>query len=93
LPAPTKPAPISGVSIRGTGDVGRAVRCDLGRWAGTRPFAITRQWLLDGSAISGATGRTYTPRAVQTGATLACRVTVSGAGGITKRTTASVTVG
>jgi len=93
LPAPTKPAPISGVSIRGTGDVGRAVRCDLGRWAGTRPFAITRQWLLDGRAVGGATDRTYTPRAVQSGATLACRVTVSGAGGITKRTTTDVTVG
>ena len=93
LPAPTKPAPISGVSIRGTGDVGRAVRCDLGRWAGTRPFAIARQWLLAGRAIAGASDRTYTPNAAQSGETLACRVTVSGAGGITKRTTTGVTVG
>ena len=93
LPAPTKPAPISGVSIRGTGEVGRAVRCDLGRWAGTRPFVITRQWLLAGRAIAGATERTYTPVVAQSGKTLACRVTVSGAGGITKRTTTGVTVG
>ena len=93
LPTPAKPAPISGVSISGSADAGRIVRCSIGRWAGTRPFAITWQWLLDGRAIGGATRRSYTPTGAQIGGALACRVTVSGAGGITRRTTAGAIVG
>lgn len=92
LPAPIAPAPISGIDLHGTVAVGRAVRCDIGRWSGTRPFDITRQWLLGGRPIAGADGRFYTPPAPQAGQKLACRVTVSGPGGITRRTTASAII-
>jgi hypothetical protein len=92
LPTPLRPAPISGINLHGTVAVGRAVRCDIGRWSGTRPFAITRQWLVNGRLIAGADERIYTPVSTQAGRKLACRVTVSGPGGITRRTTASAVI-
>ncbi|MGI9186079.1 MAG: hypothetical protein ACR2J9_00925, partial [Gaiellales bacterium] len=92
LPQPAKPAPIGGVHLHGAATAGRAVRCELGRWSGTRPFAVAWQWLLDGRAIAGATQRAFTPADAQTGRSLACRVTVSGPGGVTQRTTARVVV-
>ncbi len=93
LPTPAKPAPITGVHAHGTFDVGRVVRCDLGRWAGTRPFAIERQWLLDGRPIPGAVNQALRLLPEQAGGSIACRVTVSGPGGVTQRTTAPNVVG
>jgi hypothetical protein len=93
LPKPARPAPIGTVQLRGAVAVGRAVRCDVGRWSGTRPFAVAWQWLLNGRAIRGATQHAFTPTAAQSGGELACRVTVSGPGGLTKRTTAAAFVG
>lgn len=93
LPQPAKPAPIGGVHLHGTVAVGRLLRCEIGRWSGTRPFAVAWQWLLDGRALPGADQRVYRPSGAQTGGALACRVTVSGPGGITQRTTGSAIVG
>ena len=92
LPRPAKPAPIGGIHTHGTVAVGRTIRCDIGRWTGTRPFAITWQWLLNGNAIGGATGHTLQVTTPMAGGALACRVTVSGPGGITQRTTARAAV-
>jgi hypothetical protein len=57
LPTPEPPATVGGVHIVGVASVGATVRCDLGRWTGTRPFAITRQWLADGRPLPAATER------------------------------------
>ncbi len=92
LPQPARPAPIGGVHAHGDFTVGRSVRCDIGRWSGTRPFAVTRQWLADGRAIKGATATAFRITSAQAGTAVACRVTVSGPGGITKSTTAAILV-
>lgn len=49
----------------------------------------TRQWLLNGSAISGATGSTYVPDTV---GDITYRVTATGTGGSTQATSSAVTV-
>ena len=51
-------------------------------WAGQQPshnaFGFDGyQWLLDGSAIAGATGSSYTPTAADAGHLLSCRATVT----------------
>lgn len=43
--------------------------------------AVAYQWLRGGAEIAGATAATYTPRAADIGATLACRVSYTDAGG------------
>ncbi|MGI9117661.1 MAG: trypsin-like serine protease [Gaiellales bacterium] len=92
LVQPIAPTPIGGVHIRGLARAGRAIFCDLGRWNGTRPFAVTRQWLQDGRAIAGATRQALRVSAPQVGRTLACRLEVAGPGGIARRTTPGVDV-
>jgi trypsin len=87
LPKPTAPATVSGVHLRGVVAVGQTVRCDIGRWTGTRPFAITRQWLADGRLIAGADQRLLRITPAQAGTNLSCRVRVSGPGGITVAST------
>src|SRR5262249_43185764 len=51
-------------------------------WAGQQPshtaYAFDGyQWLLDGSAITGATGQSYTPTAADAGHQLSCKATVT----------------
>jgi hypothetical protein len=87
LPKPTAPATVSGVHLHGVVAVGQTVRCDIGRWTGTRPFAITRQWLADGRLIAGADQRLLRITPAQAGTNLSCRVRVSGPGGITVAST------
>ncbi|WP_127480236.1 CHAP domain-containing protein [Nocardioides pantholopis] len=65
--------------------IGVPVTAVPGTWtAGT---ALSYQWLLDGAAIAGATGATYTPTTAQLGKGLAVRVTGSRSG----HTSATVT--
>ncbi len=93
LPKPEAPAPLTRPRLTGTAAPGGTVRCILGRWSGTRPFAITRTWLRDGRPIGGATRATLRVGAALSGAELACRVTVTGPGGSTRARTAPVVVG
>lgn len=92
LVQPTAPAPIGTVRTVGAFAVGTVARCELGRWSGTRPFAVERQWLQDGRRISGATAAGLRLSAAQVGRAVACRVTVSGPGGIARRTTTATIV-
>ena len=88
LATPQVPAPLSQPHLLVDGT---AVRCLLGRWAGTRPFAISRQWRSDGRAIPGATDATLA-LARATGA-VSCRVTIAGPGGIAHATSDAVALG
>ena len=92
LERPIRPALIGKVRITGTAAVGRRVACEIGRWTGTRPLVVARNWLRDGRAIRGATGRSLGLGAQDEGADLRCRVTVTGPGGTTRATSAPVAV-
>ena len=93
LPKPLVPAPITRPQLTGRAEPGGTLRCLLGRWSGTRPFAIDRQWLRDGRRIAGATRATLAVTGALVGTEIACRVTVAGPGGITKARSAPVAVG
>jgi surface antigen len=62
--------------VTGTARVGQVLRATPGSWSvgGT---AIRYQWLADGSAVRGATGRTFTPGRAQQGRRVSVRVTAS----------------
>ncbi|UJP40832.1 Ig-like domain repeat protein [Cellulomonas palmilytica] len=80
-------------SVTGTVRVGSAVKVAAGTWD---PSSVTTsvQWLRDGTAISGATSTTYTPKAADEGTKLSVRVTANGGTGwlATSATSAAVTV-
>jgi len=93
LAAPTAPKAVGAPQLRGVADVGGSLRCQLGRWSGTRPFVVNRQWLRDGRRIVGATNPSIVIEQADTGRTLACRVSISGPGGLVQQTTDRVVVG
>ncbi|WP_320671926.1 hypothetical protein [Patulibacter defluvii] len=65
--------------VIGTVAVGQTATCTTGRW--TNADAYGYRWLLDGSPIAGAVGRTYAPADGQEGRGLSCEVTArNGAG-------------
>ncbi|MFE7505154.1 S8 family serine peptidase [Promicromonospora sp. NPDC057488] len=79
-------------TIDGTVRVGSTLRALAGSWtSGTR---FTYQWYADGSAISGATGFSFTPTASQQGKKLTVRLNGSRAGysGATRTSGASAAV-
>jgi hypothetical protein len=61
-------------SIEGTVSVGRTVTADPGDWSASSA-ALTYQWLLDGTAIAGATSQAYTIDPADQGHELQVRVT------------------
>ena len=93
LAKPSAPKAISAPKLTGAPGVGQTLHCDLGRWSGTRPFVVTRQWLRDGRKLAGATDPTLLVQRADAGSALTCRVSVSGPGGRVQQTTAKVVVG
>ena len=93
LAEPTPPKAVRAAYVGGVFGVGRTLHCDLGRWSGTRPFVVSRQWLRDGRKLVGATKSTFVVRQADAGSALACRVSVSGPGGRVQQTTPRVFVG
>lgn len=77
--------------INGTASVGGTLTCVEGAWSGTG-IDYAYQWRRDGSAIPGATARTYTVVAADRSAALTCTVTASDATGSTSRTSDPVAV-
>lgn len=57
-------------SISGTAQVGQTLTGTNAQYAGTATITITRAWLRDGSAISGATGATYVLQPADEGAVI-----------------------
>jgi hypothetical protein len=66
------------VTVSGSVEVGGTVTADATVW--TPPATLTYQWLLDGSAIGGATGTSYSPVAGDAGHVLEVLVTGTAAG-------------
>lgn len=73
-------------SITGTPKVGVTLTANRGSWTSSSntmrgaPITYKRQWRADGSAISGATGTTFTPTAAQVGKRISVKLTVSSPG-------------
>ena len=60
-------------SISGTARVGSRLTGNTGTWL--HATTLTRQWLVGGKAVPGATGSTFTPRATDRGKVVIFRVT------------------
>lgn len=70
------PVVLGGASLTGDTDLGATLTAADGLW--TTPngvLTLTRQWLRDGVAISGATGETYTLTSADQGSDIAVRIT------------------
>ncbi|WP_456509189.1 hypothetical protein [Arthrobacter sp. TE12231] len=81
--------PVPGIS--GTPQVGRTLTAVTGTWSPT-PDVLGYQWFRSGTAITGATGKTYTLVAADLGKTITLKVTGSKAGyPSTTRTSAATT--
>ena len=83
--------PVPGIS--GTPQVGRTLTAVTGTWSPT-PDVLGYQWFRSGTAITGATGKTYTLVAADLGKTITLKVTGSKAGypSITKTSAATAVV-
>ena len=92
LASPTKPKLLHAPDLTGSAQVGSLLRCLVGKRRGTRPLVVTRRWLRGRYRIRDATAWRYSPVAKDLGSTLTCRVTVTGPGGTTHRSTAPVVV-
>lgn len=80
-------------TISGTPTVGQVLTADPGTWDSASAYTTTYQWLADGVAISGATGKTRTLQAAQEGKKISVQVTatnLSGSGTATSAETAAV---
>ncbi|MFT4187665.1 MAG: S-layer homology domain-containing protein [Aeromicrobium sp.] len=71
----TAPTP----TISGTAHVGQTLTANTGSWAPS-PDTLSRQWLRDGTPISGATGTTYVVTTADVDTFLSVRVTATKAG-------------
>jgi hypothetical protein len=86
------PALIVAPALAGSGAIGAPVTVDPGQWGGVPAPALALQWLLDGAAIPGATGPSYTPQPADDGKALSARVTATNPSGVAEAVTASVPV-
>jgi len=95
--AATKPTPKTPPTISGTAEVGVTLFATRGTWKGS-PTSFHFQWLrCDASgancaAISGATGKSYTPTTADIGHTLRVRVTARNSSGSSSATSAATGV-
>ena len=87
------PALVAAPALAGSGAVGAPVTALPGQWGGVPAPALALQWLLDGAAIPGATGASYTPVPGDGGKALACRVTATNPAGAAEATTPALPVG
>lgn len=68
-----------------------SVLCTTGSWSGG-PTSTSYRWYVDGTLISGATGRQYQTSLQQIGRSLACEVVVANADGSASARSAAVTI-
>jgi DNA-binding beta-propeller fold protein YncE len=93
----TKPAGAGVPRISGGSRIGDRLSCSRGRWRSDlpgehdyrAPAHFGYRWTRNGSALSGATARTYTPR---TGGSYRCIVTARNAAGKTSQTSATTQI-
>jgi LysM repeat protein len=79
LPPPvlSSPSVVSAPYIFGATQVGETMSLVVGTYDGDEPLTITKQWLLDGADISGATDSSYVVVGGDEGKVISVRVTVS----------------
>jgi surface antigen len=66
-------------TVSGTPQVGVKLKTTKGSWS-TKNLTFTYQWLADGSPISGATSKSFTPTADELGKQISAKVTASKSG-------------
>ena len=76
----------------GKGVIGTPVTLDPGAWEGVPAPELAIAWLLDGAAVEGAAGTSYTPVAADDGKRLSARVTATNAAGEASAETAALAV-
>ena len=86
----TAPSNTTAPSVSGTPAAGTTITCEPGSWSGSVPQTDTFQWLRDGTAITGATGSSYTVALGDIGHVLSCSVTASNLGGAVTATSTAV---
>lgn len=74
---PLAPSNTAVPTITGTASVGQTLTAAPGTWDGREPPAYEYQWNRAGTAISGATGSTYTVVAGDSGSQITVTVTAS----------------
>ena len=78
--------------LAGTGRIGEPVSVSAGSWSGVPSPSTSVAWLIDGAAVAGAAGTSYTPVAADDGKRLSARVTAANAGGSAETVTAALAV-
>lgn len=86
------PSFISAPSLSGVPLIGTPLGYTAGTVDGLPTPTVTRQWLRNGVAISGATGTTYTPVSGDAGQSLSIRETATNSNGSVNSTSNSLTV-
>ena len=87
-PVCTRPPALAGAP-EGKGVIGTPLTLDPGAWEGVPAPELAIAWLLDGAAVEGAAGTSYTPVAADDGKRLSARVTATNAAGEASAETAA----
>jgi hypothetical protein len=72
--------------------VSTVLNCSTGTWESLTPITYTYVWYVDGNAIAGATGSSYTALAEDVGELIYCKVTATNLNGSTDANSGSVVV-
>jgi serine protease len=70
--------------VSGTGAAGSPLTCSYRNTTGWKVASVKYQWLRNGSAIRGATMKSFTPNALATGSSVRCTVSVTYAPALTQ---------
>jgi hypothetical protein len=92
--APVTAPPVNtGVPVvTGSPRIGEVLSCGTGTWSGHPTPTYARQWLRDGTNISGATGATYTVLEADLNHAISCRVTATNSQGSDQITSNAVNI-
>lgn len=76
-------------TLSGDPSVGSTLTCNIGTWIGEPTPSFSRQWLRNGTSISGATGATYELVEDDGGKNISVRVTATNSQGTAQATSAA----
>jgi streptogramin lyase len=76
--------PVLTSKVSGTGSAGSPLTCSYRNTTGWKVASVKYQWLRNGSAIRGATMKSFTPNALATGSSVRCTVSVTYAPALTQ---------